>query len=285
MRIYWSKEEELCLKHYYEDLGLSISEFIDDFSKKYPARTKISVEVKIRKLKLRHTKKQIYDLKYRLNTGEKNGMYGKVGPNNGLKKDNSERVFNASKKISETRKKLFKTGILDVSGEKNGMYGKKSWNKGKTKYTDDRIERGIKKISISRKNTWNNLSQEKKDIIIGKLSLAANKAKKDTKIEIIIKNILEKMNIKFIKNYSQSRFIFDFYLIDYNFVIECQGDYWHGNPEYFTTLNDIQSKNIVRDKLKMEYLINNNIKSLFLWENEIYKNKEKLEKIISEKIK
>jgi G:T-mismatch repair DNA endonuclease (very short patch repair protein) len=285
MRIYWTKEEESCLKYYYEDLGLSISEFIDDFSKKYPTRTKISVEVKIRKLKLRHTKNQIHDLKSRLNTGEKNGMYGKVGPNNGLKKDNSERILNASKKISETRKKLFKNGTLDISGEKNGMYGKESWNKGKTKYTDVRIEKGIKKISISRKNTWNNLSQEEKDIIIGKLSLAANKAKKDTKIEIIIKNILEKMNIKFIKNYSQSRFIFDFYLIDYNFVIECQGDYWHGNPEYFTTLNDIQLKNIVRDKNKKEYLLKNNINSLFLWENEIYKNKEFLEKIILEKIK
>ena len=69
---------------------------------------------------------------------------------------------------------------------------------------------------------------------------------------MIIKSVLEKMNINFKKNYPQSRFIFDFYLIDYNFVIECQGDYWHGNPDYFTILNDIQLKNVVRDKIKKE---------------------------------
>ncbi len=285
MRVYWLKEEEDELKYYYETLGLSLSEFSDDFLKKYPSRTKISLEVKIGKLKLRHTKKQIHDLKSRLNSGDKNGMYGKIGPNTGLTKENSERMLNASKKISKTRKELFKNGILNVSGEKNGMYGKESWCKGKTKYTDIRIENACEKMSIHRKNLWNNLSQKEKDVIIGNLSLAANKAKKDTKIEMIIKNVLEKMNINFKKNYPQNRFIFDFYLIDYNFVIECQGDYWHGNPDYFTILNDIQLKNVVRDKIKKEYLIKNNINSLFLWENEIYKNKENLEKIILDKLK
>ena len=77
---------------------------------------------------------------------------------------------------------------------------------------------------------------------------------------------------------------FDFYLFDYNFVIECQGDYWHGNKEYFKELNDIQLKNIERDKNKIEYLRKNNIKSLFLWENEIYRFKKSLDKIILEKL-
>lgn len=284
MRIYWTKEEESELKYYYEKLGLSLSELFEDFIKKYPNRTKNALEVKIGKLKLRHTKEQTSELKSRLNSGEKNGMFGKVGPNLGLTKENSDRMLNASKKISKTRKKLFKDGTLNVSGEKNGMYGKESWNKGETKYTDIRIENAGKKMSISKINMWNNLSQEKKDIIIGNLSLAANKAKKDTKIEIIIKDVLEKMNINFIKNHKCGRFIFDFYLPDNNFVIECQGDYWHGNPDYFTKMNDIQLKNINRDKIKKEYLTDNNIFSLFLWENEIYKNKEYLEKIILENI-
>ena len=69
-----------------------------------------------------------------------------------------------------------------------------------------------------------------------------------------------------------------------NFVIECQGDYWHGNNEYFENLNEIQLKNIERDKNKKKYLEDNKIKSLFLWENEIYKFKENLEEIILNKL-
>jgi len=59
----------------------------------------------------------------------------------------------------------------------------------------------------------------------------------------------------------------------------------HGNTIYFKILNNIQIKNVIRDKNKKEYLNKNNINSLFLWENEIYKNKGILEKIILEKLK
>jgi G:T-mismatch repair DNA endonuclease (very short patch repair protein) len=285
MRIYWTKEEESKLKYYYEDLGLSLSELYNSFIEYYPHRTKTSVEIKISKLKLKHTKEQTSDIKSRLNSGEGNGMFGKIGPNNGLTKENSKRIENASIKISKTRLEMSKNGNLpSTSGENNGMYGKESWNKNKTKYTDDRLVDKNNKKSISAKNRWFNLSDEDKDRRIGNLSLAANKAKKDTKIEIIIRDKLESMNIDFIKNYRYNKYIFDFYLIDYNFVIECQGDYWHGNPDLFKTLNDIQLKNIERDKNKKRYLEESRIKSLFLWENEIYRYKENLEEIITNKI-
>ena len=160
------------------------------------------------------------------------------------------------------------------------MYGKEPWSKGKTKYDDDRLYYSGVKISKYRLTEQENLSEEEKNQRIGKLSLAANKARKDTKIEIIVMQKLEKMNIEFTKNYRCGRYIFDFYLNRYNFVVECQGDYWHGNREYFNELNDIQLKNIERDKNKIKYLEENNIKSLFLWENEIYRNKDILEEII-----
>lgn len=280
MRIYWTKEEENELKYYYEELGLSLSELFEEFIKKYPNRTKTSLEVKIGKLKLKHTTDQIKNIKSRLNSGEKNAMFGKESPNKGLNKENCERIKNASEKISKTRKKLYKNGILNTSGINNGMYGKDPWNKGKNKYNDDIIKTASKKMSISKKEYWNNLSQIEKDKIILNLSLAANKAKKDTKIELIIKNKLENMNIKFEKNYPQDKYIFDFYLPDYNFVIECQGDYWHGNPIFYSVLNKIQSDNQIRDFNKIDYLKRNNISSLFLWENEIYMNIDILEKII-----
>lgn len=284
MRKIWSIEETECLKYYYVEMGLSISEFYDDFKSKYPNRTIISVKVKIKKMKLRHSKTQISNLKSRLNKGEKNGMYGKVGPNKGLNKENCERVRISSIKISKTRKQMYKDGLIDVSGEKNGMYGKTPWSKGKTKYTDDRLLGTSKKNSLIAKERWDKLTNDEKDIRIGNLSIFANKAKKDTKIEIIVKDTLERMNVEYIKNYKCNRYIFDFYLPDYNFVIECQGDYWHGNPKYYVILNEIQLKNIERDENKIRYLEENEIKSLFLWENEIYRNKENLEDLILKNI-
>jgi len=285
MRVYWTKEEEDELRHYYENLGLSVSELYDYFVKKYPHRTMVSLKLKIVKLKLRHTKDQKFEIKCRLTKGEKNGMFGKEGPNKGLTKDNSERIKNSSEKISKTRKEMSKSGLLpSTSGEKNGMFGKKAWNKGLTKYTNNSLlEAGLKQSKF-RKEYWMSLSDEQKDKIIGELSLAANKAKKDTKIEIIIKEVLDKLNINYVKNFRFDRYIFDFYLLDYNFVIECQGDYWHGNKEYFKNPNEIQLKNMERDKNKIEYLEKNNIKSLYLWENEIYRFRTNLDKIILDKV-
>lgn len=284
MRIYWTKEEENELRYYYEDLGLSLSELYDIFIKNYPYRTLDSVKVKIVKLKLKHTEEQKSEIKSRLNSGDKNGMYGKEGPNKGLTKENSNRIKKASEKISKTRKENFKNGLLSTSGDKNGMFGKIPWNKGETKYTKLSLLEAGQKQSKIRKEYWKSLTDVEKDKIIGNLSLAANKARKDTKIEIIIKDVLDKLNINYIKNFRCDSYIFDFYLIDYNFVIECQGDYWHGNREFFNNLNEIQLKNIERDKNKTDYLEKNSIKSLYLWENEIYRFRENLDKIITDKI-
>jgi len=244
-----------------------------------------SLKLKIKKLKLRHTKDQKFKIKSRLSVGKKNGMYGRVGSNNGLTKENSERVRKSSNKISETRKSMFRDGsLLSMIGEKNGMYGKSPWNKGETKYTNNILLLAGLKQSNSRKKFWESLDEDQKNKIVGDLSLAANKAKKDTKIEIIIRDVLDRLNINYIKNFRCDRYIFDFYLMDYNFVIECQGDYWHGNKEYFKNLNEIQLKNIERDKKKTEYLQKNEMKSLYLWENEIYRFKNNLDKIILDKI-
>jgi len=286
MRVFWSEEEINTLKYYYINSGLSISEFYDDYIKKYSYRTKTAIKVKIKKLKLRHTKEQTSKIKSRLYSGENNGMFGKIGPNKGLTKENCERIKNAGDKISITRKYLFENNLLEkMIGDKNGMTGNVAWNRGETKYTKKSIADGGRKSSKTMKKKWLNMTNEQKNKRIGDLTLAANKARKDTKIEMIVKDVLEKLNINFIKNYRYSRFVFDFYLIDYNFVIECQGDYWHGNSEYFKIMNDIQLKNIERDKTKIKYLEDNNIYSLFLWENEIHRNKNILDEIILEKIK
>lgn len=126
MRRIWADEEIKFLKTLYIEKGLSISEFYNDFNKKYQDRTKTAVEIKIRKLKLKHTTIQLHNIKSRLNSGVNNGMYGKIGANNGLTKENSERIKMAGEKISVKRKDMFKNGYLPSHiGENNPMYGKK----------------------------------------------------------------------------------------------------------------------------------------------------------------
>lgn len=281
-RTIWSEEEIKLLTKLYKQDGLCISELYPIFNKTYPQRTYIGTKVKISKLKLRHTKEQITQLKNRILSGEKNPMYGVESWNKGQTKHTNKSILIGAQKTSKTRKEMYKNNkLIKPIGKLNPMYGVKAWNNGKTKYTDSRIMAGVSKISKARKETWKNYTQKEKDKIISHLTSACLKARKDTKIEIIIQDILNNNNIKYIKNYRISCFVLDFYLPDYNLVIECQGDYWHANKKYFKKLNQIQKNNKKRDKKKRNFLLQNNYKFLFFWENYILKNKDNLYNVIS----
>jgi G:T-mismatch repair DNA endonuclease (very short patch repair protein) len=97
----------------------------------------------------------------------------------------------------------------------------------------------------------------------------------ETKPERIIREALEEMNINFESQYELDRYYFiDFYLPEWNLAIEVNGDYWHGNPEKYDehNLNDIQIKNIKRDRKKYGYFKKVKMNFLILWENDIYNN-------------
>jgi len=66
----------------------------------------------------------------------------------------------------------------------------------------------------------------------------------DTKPQIIINELLDKLNIKNQNEYNCKYYAIDNYLIDNNLMIEVMGDYWHGNPHKYTeeNINDIQKK-------------------------------------------
>jgi transposase-like protein/G:T-mismatch repair DNA endonuclease (very short patch repair protein) len=99
---------------------------------------------------------------------------------------------------------------------------------------------------------------------------------KDTSIEIILKEILEELDIAYKPQHKIERKIFDFYIADYNILIEANGDYWHGNPLKYKKLDSIQKENKLRDLKKLEFAINNNYKILFLWEFEINEFRDKI---------
>lgn len=91
-----------------------------------------------------------------------------------------------------------------------------------------------------------------------------------TKPQIIINNLLDSCNIKYNNEEPFVYYSVDNYLIDYNLVIEVMGDYWHANPMKFNKLNDLQRKNIGRDKAKRTFIDKYyGIKILYLWEKDI----------------
>lgn len=79
-------------------------------------------------------------------------------------------------------------------------------------------------------------------------------------IEIKVKDQLDSYGIRYVqqKMLFNGMFFVDFWLPDYQLVIECNGDYWHSLPE-----------RIERDKRLEEYVISKGKDILWLWEHEI----------------
>jgi very-short-patch-repair endonuclease len=284
MRKLWDKDEIELLRTLYIDNGLSLIEIYPIFTLNFN-RSLDSIKLKIKRIKLQHTFDQKFKVKSRNNTGEKNGMYGKSSLLKGLCKENSKVINDKSIKTSITRKQMFKEDLLPrMTGEKNGMFGKESWNKNLNKYTDYRIFKYGKKISIDKKINWINKSDDEKNAIIKRLNVAMIQSKKPTKIEIKVNDFLSSLNLSFKKNYIINNFLVDFYLLDYNIVLECDGDYWHANPKFFDNkiLTNAQIKNIDRDIRKNKMLREENIKYLRFWEYDIKYNFPDVENKIKE---
>ena len=101
-----------------------------------------------------------------------------------------------------------------------------------------------------------------------------SKSNRKTSIEVIVENCLQKLNLNYIYDTQYSnefKFRPDFLLQDYNLVIECHGDYWHGNPSIYNLedLNTIQLLNIEKDKIKETFYMSKGLEILILWESDI----------------
>ena len=96
---------------------------------------------------------------------------------------------------------------------------------------------------------------------------------KDTSIEIKIQNFLKQLGIDFfthqyIKEIEHS-YQCDIIIPRMNLVLECDGDYWHGNPIFFPNPTTMQQGHINRDRIRTIELIAKGFRVLRLWENEI----------------
>lgn len=273
----WNQKEIELLKYLYEEQGLACKEISNIINRPY-----YGIRKQIVKIKLRHTFKQKYDAKSRATSGKNNGMFGKKSWAKGLTKETDERLKISSQKISKIKIQQSKDGtLLCFFGKNNGMFGKTPWNRGLTKSTNKKVKHASIKLSKIMKEKWEQLPENEKERRRKQWALQGLKCnKKETSIELKVKNFLEETNINFESQYNISRFIVDFYLKKYNLVIECLGDYWHGNPLIYKKedLNITQKNNIIRDNRKKKLLEKRNINYIFLWERDIngdFKNESK----------
>lgn len=106
-----------------------------------------------------------------------------------------------------------------------------------------------------------------------------------SKIELRIRSILQKMNVKFKTN--ETLFNYNYDIVIDNILIEINGDFWHGNPLHFEpgeklfetlTVDEVWEK----DRVKKETAENNGKTVYVLWETEINESTdEELEQLLS----
>lgn len=201
------------------------------------------------------------------------------------------------KKISEIKKGICPKNIklLEEKGIKTRFIkGQSPWNKGKkghlseesrekisnagrgrTQSEETKIKRGIylgRKISETEKKNLSKCMKERRKTIVMPI--------KDTKIEVKVQDFLKKLRINFtthqyIKDikygYQCDIFIPVQKGINQKTVIECDGDYWHGNLEKFS-ISKMNKK--IRTKRCLDYertaqLEEAGFRVIRLWEHKI----------------
>ena len=167
-------------------------------------------------------------------------------------------------KTKDYREKLEKS----LKGRKFSEEGKKALSEGqkgrqgywKGKHLSEDHKRKISETEKGKIPPWKGtkLSIDHKNKIMKSIGKYFENNK--SSIELKVENQLIKYKIKYFsqKSINNGSFIIDFYLPEYQLVIECNGDYWHSRPERKE-----------RDQKLEEYVLSKGKDILWLWEHEI----------------
>jgi len=177
-------------------------------------------------------------------------------------------------------------------GDKNGFYGKKHCKSTITKIkkgfvdwkqnlSEEEYRNWTEKMSIGQKR-----AQKENPVSYKKIKTTAARASHKAQFENYTPNNIEQVVQKFLNENSSHKFEFsvvlgyhqfDFGCKEQRVLIEVDGDYWHGNPEFFNRdgsggkrqLNEIQLAKMEKDVEKTTWAKNHNFILIRLWESEI----------------
>ena len=179
----------------------------------------------------------------------------------------------ADKLLEDHKRKSIKIG------QENGMFGKSFYDVWLEKYGKEEADKRLVIFRVDKLN-WirDNPSHHQKMIVNSHI-----KKYRKTSIEKLIENYLIEIKINYKYNFILSnKYQFDFYLKDFNLIIETHGDYWHANPLYYSDndhlkkkLNETQKYKKELDKVKYDFATNKGYNILYLWETDIKKENYK----------
>lgn len=195
-----------------------------------------------------------------------------------------------AEKISKTRKEKFKSNEYNHVREGTKNRDNIALGKSISKRMKGVAKPKPKGFGIGRKH-----SQETKDKMRDtqiKKWKSGNIGKKKyytSALENKFQLILQLLNIKFSSRLyaKEIKAFYDFYIPDKNIVIEVDGDFWHCNPnsKYSEPKYESQKKNLIRDKIKEQWLKDNGYKLLRFWEYDINNNTTEIIKTLIENLK
>lgn len=230
--------------------------------------------------------------------GEKNPFYGKKHSDEFKKRLSSERsgtwgvgvdnaMFGTSnyevwvdkfgvEKANELQNKSNRKNSISNKGVKNHFYGKHHSQESK-----DKISKANNEYRKAHPETIERQRQLMMDMI------SSGKMFKKNKIERKTEEWLNDNNIDYRYNFIlDGRYQYDFRILGTNYIVEVQGDFWHGNPDIYSE-SDLSERQLFkkqRDDEKLDYANEKGYNILYIWESEINNDDFSSLEVLNEKI-
>ena len=271
----WSNEEINILK---ENYNLRDNHEIKEM---LPRRTVGAISQKLNTLNLRRTDDFIKKI-YKKRSGKNNHNYGKK-----LTQERIEQIRKRNTKNLDMEyiKKSYLSGksINSISKELK-VANSNIWKKLKRIGVKTRSQGLIgKKVSLETRNKMRlaNIGKTHTKTTINKIRIVRSKQifpKKDSSIELKIQNFLKQLGIEFFTHQYmkiEHGYQCDILIPSMNLIIECDGDYWHMNPNKFKPEDRIFKNGMTAqerwdlDKARTDELMGGGFKVWRLWEHEI----------------
>lgn len=152
----------------------------------------------------------------------------------------------------------------------------------------------IKKVSESSKKMWKRMKRDKPDEYYKIINSGPNKnftvnGYNMNMVEYIIATTLNEMKIEWVyeKDFDFDGIVYipDFFIPSCNLIIECYGDYWHANPDIYSSGQTIFKHLLVddiwkKDDIRKNTFISNGYSFLSFWESDIKNNINKVKETI-----